>query len=171
MRIRLLSAMSFAVLLASSPVASQQVPANDSAKVVTVKKLFALTRTKEFHTQTLDFMWERYAQVPNLAPYAEVMRDFLAKHVNFEAIEGDLIALYREYYTETELQQLIRFYESPLGQRVADVTPALSFRMGQLTSERINRLLPELMRQLTGGKAPQFIEPSPQSDEWGSASA
>ena len=154
MHIRLIMVTVVAVMSARVPLAGQQIPANDSARVETVKKLFAVTRVEQFHTQMLEMMLERYAQVPSLAPYAEPMREFLAKHASYSVVEGDLIATYREYYSETEVQQLIRFYESPLGQRVAAVTPVLSARLSQITSDKINRLLPELMRELSGRKIP-----------------
>jgi hypothetical protein len=148
MLIRAVSVSSITALVATATLASQQVPANDSARVETIRKLLTVGRVEELHTQLLAMITARYSQIPALAPYAETIREFLKTHGSFAAIEGDLIAVYREYYSETDLQELLRFQESPIGQKVTAVAPLISVRTNDLVTKRMEKLLPELMRQV-----------------------
>jgi uncharacterized protein len=130
------------------PLSGQAIPAPDSARVETVQRLFALTRVESYHEQITQMALDRYAQVPALTQFAETTREFFAKHLTFAAIEADLIAVHREYYTEAEVQEMIRFYESPIGQRLTVVTPLLTARLNQVMVERMNALLPDLLLRL-----------------------
>jgi proline iminopeptidase len=138
-------------LVAAAPAAAQGVPANDSAKVETIRKLFAITRVEAYHTQIMSQASVAYsnafASTPIPAELVGRMRAFLDEHGNFAAVENDLISVYREFYSETEAQQLLRFYESPLGQRLVTVTPAISARMYQVTSARMTALMPKLLQE------------------------
>jgi hypothetical protein len=52
------------------------------------------------------------------------------------------VPLYSKYYTHDEIKQLIKFYESPLGQRMVEVTPLLSqetMAIGQKWGEKIGQ--------------------------------
>ena len=130
MYLRSACAIACAALLAVSPLAGQNIAAGDSARVETVRRLIVVTKVEEFHQQMLNMIADQYAKVPAIAPYAEAYRAFLAKHASFEA-SGELI----------------RFYESPLGQRAVTAMPLVSARLSQIASDRMATLLPELMRQ------------------------
>jgi hypothetical protein len=147
MYVRSAWAMACAALLAASPVAGQSIAAGDSARPETVKRLLVVTKVEEFHKQMQKMIADQYAKVPAIAGYAEKSRAFLEKHASFKAIENDLIGVYREFYSESETRELIRFHESPLGQRVVTVTPLLTARLNQIVSERMAALLPELLRE------------------------
>ena len=134
-------------LFTAPSLAGQSIAAGDSARVETVKRLLVVTKVEEYHKQMQKMIADQYAKVPAMASYAEKSRSFLEKHASFKAIENDLIAVYREFYSESETLELIRFHESPLGQRVVTVTPLVTARLNQIVSERMAALLPELMRE------------------------
>lgn len=141
----------FAILLMAMPVGplgGQAIAAGDTASVETVRRLFALTRVEAYHTQITQMALDRYAQVPALVPFAEATREFFEKHLSFAVIEAELIAVHREFYREAEVQEMIRFYESPIGQRLTVVTPLLTARVHQVMVERMNALLPDLLLRL-----------------------
>jgi uncharacterized protein len=155
MRVRIVGVIVIITFSAAWPLLGQHVPPKDSARAETVKRLFAVTKAAEFHGQLINGIVARYEQTPFMAPVIEQARAFLAKHATFAAFEDELIALHREFYSETELKELIRFYESPVGQRVSAITPMLSQRMNQVVSARMATLLPELTRELERTRPPQ----------------
>ena len=147
MYLRSACAIACAALFAVSPLAGQNIAAGDSARVETVRRLIVVTKVEEFHQQMLNMIADQYANVPAIAPYAEAYRAFLAKHASFEASEKDMIGVYREFYSESDMLELIRFYESPVGQRSVTLMPLVMARLNQIASDRMAALLPELMRQ------------------------
>jgi hypothetical protein len=147
MYVRSAWAIACAALVAASPVAGQRIAAGDSAGVETVRRLLVVTKVEEYHQQMQKMITDQYAKMPAIGPQAEVFRTVLEKHGSFKAIENDLIKVYREFYSESDMLELIRFHESPLGQRVVTVTPLVTARMHQIVSERMAALLPELMRE------------------------
>ena len=142
-------------LCGASPALCQSVPAGDSASIETVKRMLVVTKAEEYHAQLMREFSARWAETPGLSSDAvEKARAFFQKHLGFAAIEGDVIALHRQYYSESDLREIIRFYESPVGQRAVVVIPLLSSRLNQIAVARVTALMPELMREVGLGKSP-----------------
>jgi len=138
-------------LLAATPAAAQSVPANDSAKVESIRKLIGMSRMEGFLTQTRAQLFASYSAnltMPGMSEMLDRMRAFFDKHLTFAEVENDVIAVYREVYSETEVQQLIRFYESPVGQRMITTLPVLNARLSELARARMAALLPQLQQEL-----------------------
>jgi len=61
------------------------------------------------------------------------------------------VPAYSKYYTHDEIKQLIRFYESPLGKRMVEVTPLLTqetMTIGQQWGEKIAQdIINELVKE------------------------
>ena len=60
-----------------------------------------------------------------LAQAPEDKREMMTTLLNLNDIVQLLIPIYDKYYTEEDLRQLIDFYQSPVGQKVFDVTPQI----------------------------------------------
>jgi hypothetical protein len=78
---------------------------------------------------------QRYPDVPGLE---QVMREFLARHVTWNAMKDEYAELYAGAFTEEELREMTAFYRTPAGQKLARATPQLS-RLGGELAERIMR--------------------------------
>ncbi|MNT21075.1 hypothetical protein D3C72_1563990 [compost metagenome] len=66
--------------------------------------------------------------------------------------------IYTSNFSESELKELIAFYESPLGRKVLDKMPALTQQSAQLTQSRLEGAVPEvnkLLSDMTSELAPQ----------------
>jgi len=148
MRVTFLWPVSFALVASTSALVGQSDSAFRPAHRASVQRLFAVTHVEAFHAPMLQLAASRYAEVPALAPFAEVMRAFVQKHASFAAMEDDLIKLYSEAYSEVDVMALIEFYETPLGQRLIAATPRLAVESAAIASKRIIALLPELMKEL-----------------------
>ncbi|GGJ89710.1 DUF2059 domain-containing protein [Pseudomonas matsuisoli] len=86
---------------------------------------------------------ERYQAKANTA---------LDKAVGWNQIKPDMVKLYTTNFSEAELQQLITFYQSPLGKKVMQQLPALNAQSAQIAQARLEKAVPEvngLMEQMS----------------------
>jgi hypothetical protein len=86
---------------------------------------------------------------PQLAPQREVLQRFLTTYVNWESVKEETITAYTHEFTEPELQQLIKFYQTPLGKKANEKLPKLAFLAGQLGLRQAQAHETEL-RQMLG---------------------
>jgi hypothetical protein len=71
---------------------------------------------------------------PLLAPFLDVMNAWVEKVLTMKAIEPALARAYAELFTEAEIHQLTAFYRTPLGRRLAAVSPELTRRSAEVGS-------------------------------------
>lgn len=79
----------------------------------------------------------------------------LDKAVGWNKLKPEMVKLYVSNFTEQEMQELIAFYQSPLGQKVLQKMPVLTAQSAQITQSKIeaaapavNKLLSDMTRQL-----------------------
>ena len=73
------------------------------------------------------------------------LRAFFAKHMSYAVLRADQARVYRETYTDAEVQELARFYGSDIGRRFLAKMPLMMARSQELASQRMQSQLPELM--------------------------
>ena len=54
---------------------------------------------------------------PALAPYQTQMKAFLSKYMSWASLKDDMTKIYTAEFSERELNELAKFYETPLGKR------------------------------------------------------
>ena len=64
--------------------------------------------------------------------------------VGWKALEPDMVNLYASTYTPQEIDGLIAFYKSPVGQTFLDKTPDLTQASMQLTQQKVMALQPKM---------------------------
>ena len=75
---------------------------------------------------------------PDVPGLAEVLRDFLARYVTWDAMKEEYAEIYAGAFTEEELREMAAFYRTPTGQKLARATPQLT-RLGAELGERTLR--------------------------------
>jgi len=95
---------------------------------------------------------------PDFPGLQEVLRDFLARYVTWDAMKEEYAGIYAAAFTEEELREMAAFYRTPTGQKLARATPQLT-RLGAELGERTLRAhsaeLDQLLaRRLQTGAAP-----------------
>ncbi|WP_345950101.1 MULTISPECIES: DUF2059 domain-containing protein [unclassified Mucilaginibacter] len=97
------------------------------------------------------------AQVPadKKAKFKEIMLAFLTKYMNFNAMKPDLVTLYAQEFTETELKQITQFYLTPAGKKVNERLPALLQKGMALGQQKMQAHLPEFQAELQKAFGPQ----------------
>ena len=82
----------------------------------------------------------------------------LDRAVGWDKLKPELVKIYTSNFSESELKELIAFYESPLGKKVLEKMPALTQQSAQLTQSRLESAVPEvnkLLSDMTSELAPQ----------------
>ncbi|WP_294293838.1 DUF2059 domain-containing protein [uncultured Chryseobacterium sp.] len=95
----------------------------------------------------------------------EFWNEFL-KEVSSEEFSKLYIPIYAKYYSESDLDELIRFYKTPLGQKIITNTPLImkeSVEVGRDFGQKIGKKLVEKLSEAKGYQSPP--PPMPSKDQ------
>jgi len=99
-------------------------PSEDSDKDQTIREMLDITGAKDLDkrmfAQVLTTLKAQYPKVP--AKYWDTM----AEEFNVDEFFNQLIPVYKKYYTNDDLKQLLAFYKTPIGKKTISVLPQLS---------------------------------------------
>jgi len=85
---------------------------------------------------------------PELAPYQDVIRAWYQMVFAAGDLELEVAKLYMSAFSEEELQGLITFYKTPLGQKAIETFPVLMQQGSELGVRRAQEHAPELQAML-----------------------
>jgi uncharacterized protein len=100
-------------------------------------------------------------QNPSIAPFETVMKQFLAKYMNWESLKPDMIKIYMDEFTEPELAELNKFYQTPVGKKTIERMPTLMSKGAQLGAQRVQAHMPELQAAIAEEAKKQGGAPKP----------
>jgi uncharacterized protein len=96
-------------------------------------------------SQTIDQTLQMQIKAnPAIAPYEQEMKTFLKKYMSWAGLEGDMIKLYMDAFTESELNELNKFYQTPVGKKTLQQMPVLMAKGAEIGQRRVQEHLPEL---------------------------
>lgn len=81
---------------------------------------------------------------PKLEPYKGVMLEFMNKYMGFDNIKSELADIYANAFTQTELEELARFYQTPVGKKILQKLPELTVEGARLGQRKVEEHLGEL---------------------------
>ena len=84
------------------------------------------------------------AQNPSLGQFESVFKDFLAKYMSWDSLKADMVKIYMDEFTEAELGELNKFYQTPVGRKTVEKMPTLMSKGAQIGSQRVQAHMPEL---------------------------
>jgi len=88
-------------------------------------------------------------QNPSLKPYKQVMLDFFSKHMSFQSLKPDMVNIYAEAFTTSELREINAFYSTPTGAKTIKLMPVLMAKGSQLASKRVQDNTQELQKMIS----------------------
>ena len=95
--------------------------------------------------QSVDISLEAQIQAnPNLKPYEDILRSFLAKYMSWSYLKDRLVALYIGEFTEKELRAIIEFYKTDIGKKAIEKLPVLFAKASEIGQQAVQDNLPEL---------------------------
>lgn len=128
---------------------------SQSGKAEKIKQLISLMQVDKTIDQTFEqFVASSAAQIkampmPNEASQkkmAEIMEAQLAISKKLaKLLMNDLSGIYGKYYTEEDLDALIKFYESPTGKKTIEMQPKL---MGEIMNLLTTKYIPQMQEEM-----------------------
>lgn len=89
------------------------------------------------------------SNVPALAANSDSARLFFARHMGWDAVKTDAERIYARYYSEKEIDELIRFYSSTAGKKSLTAAYEIPAEINKIATgnlqahaNELNRLLP-----------------------------
>jgi hypothetical protein len=112
----------------------------DPTTAATVRHLLDLTGAGRLAVQSMEAMIP--AQRANMPQVPAAFWDAFLAHArrDMPQLVDSLVPVYAAHFTRAELDQLVRFYESPIGRRLSEVQPLItqeSMQAGQRWGARI----------------------------------
>jgi uncharacterized protein len=118
-----LLALSLALLLCATPSAAQTATtSHDQAARAFLKAIGIEKIVAEISSALADNLIRTN---PPLAPHRDVIMAWSNKYVTWEAAAPELVQIYTKTFTEPELKEITRFYETPTGRKMAAQLPVL----------------------------------------------
>ncbi len=135
-------------LIMNMLLSSLAVAGEDTHRQAAEKLLYTAGMEKALEQSIEQMLNIQLQQKPSLAPYKEIMLRFLKKHMGFESLKEDIVAIYIEEFTEKELNEIIAFYETPTGRKTIEKMPKLMAKGAQLGVSRVQQNIGELQQMI-----------------------
>lgn len=144
----------------SAPEADQAPPpANekvDPAKAAAIRRLMDLTQTSKLGDNVASYFAGRVRTVMSqnlpadrLSRFMDAFSKRFSEKVPSDAITNAVIPIYSHYFTMEDIQGLITFYESPLGQRVVKLLPEVERDTQNTSLDMGNKAALEVLQSMS----------------------
>lgn len=124
-------------------------PIPSPAALAAAEQLLQLMNTEQVMRVAVTASFDAQVKAqPLMAPFMDVMRAWADKTMTMTEMGPRLARVYAEVFSEPELKQMIAFYQSPVGRRLAAALPELTRRgseIGAAVAEAHSAELQELI--------------------------
>ena len=145
---RLLLALACVVLVSSPAAAQQKVQAVSSAKMALIRRILALTNAGDLTISAMEAAIPAQRAANPQIP-AQFWTEFSARaRRDIPQLLERLIPIYDANFSEAQLQQLVRFYESPIGRHLVSVQPTVTVQSIQTGQQWGAEIGAEVAREL-----------------------
>ena len=137
--------------------------ADEASKRAKAEQLFMLLRMDTMMDQLMGGVKRQVQQITESMPgvdqanpeqkkqitdFQQHVMDVVNKKIGWKALEPDFITLYASTYTEEELDGIVAFYKSPVGQKMIEKTPVLTAKSTEITQQKMSELQPQLSQMV-----------------------
>jgi hypothetical protein len=87
----------------------------------------------------------------------------LDQAIGWPKIKPDMVKIYTANFTEQDLKELVKFYQSPLGKKVQEKMPTVTQLSAQMTQQKLEAAVPvvnKLLADMTGEITPADKAPA-----------
>jgi len=84
-------------------------------------------------------------QSPLIEDYFDRIFNVMKEEMSWANIKNDFIQLYMSVYTEAEINELIAFYESPIGQKTLEKMPLLMQESMAINQKYTMKIMPKII--------------------------
>jgi len=137
----------------AAPGANEKV---DPAKAAAIRRLMDLTQTSKLGDNVASYFTGRVRTVMSqnlpsdrLSQFMDTFSKRFSEKVPSESITNAVIPIYSHYFTMEDIQGLITFYESPLGQRVVKLLPQVERDTQNTSLDMGNKAALEVLQSMS----------------------
>jgi hypothetical protein len=121
-----------------------------------IRRLLDMTGAQKLGEQMANTFMQQFSQSikasnPNIPPRAMEIAIEVARKMftdRYPALMPKMVAAYAKVLTPDDVRQMLAFYETPLGKRMIEVTPALSQAGAQAGQEWGQSMVPDLQTEI-----------------------
>ena len=124
----------------TTPKSTHSKAAEDLLVVMGLEKM-----TDDVMTQMLDM---QIKSNPMLEGKKSVMQAFFKKYMSWSALKDDYVKIYQSEFTENEIKDMIAFYRTPTGKKLADKSGVLAMKGSQMGQQKVQEHITELQQML-----------------------
>ncbi len=165
-----------AVLLACASGQALADASSHTANAETFLKLMNADKgTVGLYGQVQQMFNQRFEQLKAPADKKATLESYTAKAnaaldnaVGWNKLKPDLVKLYTSNFTESELKDMIAFYQSPTGKKMLEKMPQLSGEAARVTQARLEPAVPvvnKLLDDMTAELSPKSAAPAKKAAE------
>lgn len=143
---------------------AQSATADDTAAshIRAVEHLLEVENMRQvMETQGTNMLQQEIKAAPQLAPYADILKQFAEKYGGYDAMKPDIVKVFAAKFTESELNQLSDFYKTDLGKIVMQRMPEVMTELQGTVMERTRAATPELMAAIQDRMTKAGTTPTP----------
>lgn len=158
-------AVGLVVLLALS-LSSSPSRADEKSHEAAVKNFFKVAKMDELVNSTLLQMTEMQVKSnAAMAPYRDTLLSFFQKYMSWNSLEPDITKLYMKEFTEIEIGEISRFYQTAVGKKVMTRLPELSAQGAAIGQTRVQEHIGELQAMIAAQEAKAATPAADTSDK------
>ncbi|RSK46832.1 DUF2059 domain-containing protein [Hymenobacter rigui] len=133
---------------AATPPAATKAPLSASQRKA-AEELLAATNSEKNLTESIDRMLAvQIEQNPGMKAVEPEMRAYLNKYMSWNAMKEDMVQLYAREFSEKELKELAKFYQTSIGRKTIEKMPQLMAASMEIGQRRMQEHLPELQQAI-----------------------
>jgi hypothetical protein len=133
--------------------------------IAAAEQLLVLMNTERVMRMAITASFDAQVKAqPLMAPFMDIMREWSDRVITMKEMGPQLARVYAEFFSEAELRQIIAFYQSPVGRRLAAVLPELTRRASEIGAAVAEKHSSELEEAIAKRAAEIQNTPTPRPD-------
>jgi hypothetical protein len=141
--------MLMVVALLLTLVAAQAQTPDKGKQYKAAEELLLTMNMKQVIDQSLEQMLAlQLKNNPSLQPAEATLKQFFNKYMSWEALREDYIKIYMEEFTEKELREMMSFFRTETGKKMASKQTILMMKGAQLGQSKVQEHMSELQDML-----------------------
>ena len=148
-----------AALAALASAAPRAAAAQELKHALALEMLEAMGVPRQLQASVDAMVRQEAGTSPEAVALRDVMRDFFARYLTWDALKDRYADVYAAAFSEDELREITAFYRSSTGQKLSRSAPALLARGAAIGEETVRAHQDELqemiVRRLPGLQTPQ----------------
>ena len=104
-----------------------------------------LLNITEFEKRFSNTLEAHISNDPNLLPFKSNLMNFIDKFISFKSLRLQIVEIYRDLYSLSDINGLIKFYSSSLGKKFLEKENKAAIQLIQLIQKQLEKQMPQIV--------------------------